>query len=439
MSGHNGPLLGTMDTGSANVGALHDMQLDYYGQRAAAASSDNAVYIYDDSSNLQRAAAVLKAHDGPVWKVSWAHPKFGANRCSVVASGGYDMKVIVWKEVTPTQWQPAYVDTSHTASVNDVSFGPWTQGLQLASASSDGTVAVHTHSTQDQQWRRLSVAAHSGGAQALSWAPAPANMNGNSVPRLATAGHDCVVKVWRLENGVCTEEVPPLPRAHGDCVRTVAWRPDDSRIIASGGWDKTVIIWSQEAEGQRWTPAFKIPMADKVEGLSWSETGGILAVAYGEGDTSLYKDANDGTYVEVGNVKEKGFEEVPNSLISLGSAQQAAPETLMVDGVRLETITPGDGKTFPKPGDSLSMHYTGKIAASGVKFDSSLDRGEPFVFIIGHGNVIKGWDIGVMRMSLGQKALLVVPSDLGYGDEGAGGVIPPKAELHFEVQLLKIN
>jgi len=81
------------------------------------------------------------------------------------------------------------------------------------------------------------------------------------------------------------------------------------------------------------------------------------------------------------------------------------------------------------------MHYTGKIASSGVKFDSSLDRGTPFEFQIGLGKVIDGWDQGVIQMSLGQKALLKVPYALGYGDEGAGGVIPPKADLLFEVEL----
>ncbi|XP_060568757.1 uncharacterized protein LOC132727328 isoform X2 [Ruditapes philippinarum] len=108
-------------------------------------------------------------------------------------------------------------------------------------------------------------------------------------------------------------------------------------------------------------------------------------------------------------------------------------------GVEVVRVSPGDGKTFPKPGDTLSMHYTGTLASNGKKFDSSVDKGRPFQFTIGVGQVIKGWDEGVMQMSLGEKAVLNISSDYGYGPQGAGGVIPPNADLKFEVQLLKIN
>ena len=79
------------------------------------------------------------------------------------------------------------------------------------------------------------------------------------------------------------------------------------------------------------------------------------------------------------------------------------------------------------------MHYVGTLAANGAKFDSSRDKGRPFQFVIGIGSVIKGWDEGVMKMSLGEKAILRISSDFGYGEHGAGGVIPPNADLIFEV------
>ena len=107
--------------------------------------------------------------------------------------------------------------------------------------------------------------------------------------------------------------------------------------------------------------------------------------------------------------------------------------------LRVEVLSPGDGVTFPKVGSTLSMHYTGTLAETGSKFDSSLDRGEPFEFQIGVGQVIKGWDEGVMKMSLGEKSKLHIPSSLGYGERGAGNAIPPNADLVFEVELLAIR
>lgn len=103
-----------------------------------------------------------------------------------------------------------------------------------------------------------------------------------------------------------------------------------------------------------------------------------------------------------------------------------------------EELSPGDNATFPTRGDTLVMHYVGKLASNGSVFDSSRDRGQPFQFTIGVGQVIKGWDEGVMRMSKGQKAVLNIPSAKGYGRAGAGGVIPPDADLIFEVELLDI-
>ncbi|KAI2493877.1 Peptidylprolyl isomerase [Fragilaria crotonensis] len=108
-------------------------------------------------------------------------------------------------------------------------------------------------------------------------------------------------------------------------------------------------------------------------------------------------------------------------------------------GVEKEIIKPGDGINFPKRGDQLTMHYTGTLANGGKQFDSSVARGKPFQFVIGIGQVITGWDEGVIKMSLGEKAILRITSDYGYGAEGAPGAIPPNADLNFEVELLAIG
>ncbi|KAL1953763.1 hypothetical protein VTO42DRAFT_2294 [Malbranchea cinnamomea] len=107
-------------------------------------------------------------------------------------------------------------------------------------------------------------------------------------------------------------------------------------------------------------------------------------------------------------------------------------------GVEIERISPGDGKTFPKKGDTVTIHYVGTLL-NGQKFDSSRDRNDPFRTQIGVGKVIKGWDEGVPQLSLGEKANLICSPDYAYGARGFPPVIPPNSTLKFEVELLKIN
>ena len=110
-------------------------------------------------------------------------------------------------------------------------------------------------------------------------------------------------------------------------------------------------------------------------------------------------------------------------------------------GLQITDTKVGTGAS-PKTGQTCVMHYTGWLyqnGAKGAKFDSSVDRGQPFEFPIGTGQVIKGWDEGVATMKVGGKRTLIIPPDLGYGARGAGGVIPPNATLIFEVELLAVK
>lgn len=110
-------------------------------------------------------------------------------------------------------------------------------------------------------------------------------------------------------------------------------------------------------------------------------------------------------------------------------------------GLEYEIIQEGTGAS-PAKGKPVTVHYTGWLdnnGQPGTKFDSSVDRGQPFTFVIGIGQVIAGWDEGVMGMKVGEKRRLTIPANLGYGARGAGRIIPPNATLIFDVELLKVG
>ena len=125
------------------------------------------------------------------------------------------------------------------------------------------------------------------------------------------------------------------------------------------------------------------------------------------------------------------------------AAPAAAPAPAVVTELVKKDTKVGEGKVAEK-GKAVSVHYTGWLydpaapGQKGKKFDSSLDRKVPFGFILGAGKVIKGWEEGVVGMKEGGARTLIIPASMGYGDRGAGGVIPPGATLLFEVELLKI-
>jgi peptidylprolyl isomerase/FKBP-type peptidyl-prolyl cis-trans isomerase FkpA len=111
-------------------------------------------------------------------------------------------------------------------------------------------------------------------------------------------------------------------------------------------------------------------------------------------------------------------------------------EDIDFEELKIETIEEGEGKEA-ESGDEVSVHYTGTLK-DGTKFDSSYDRGEPFTFVLGIGEVIQGWDQGIVGMKVGEKRNLEIPSTLGYGPDGSG-IIPPNAGLIFETELISIN
>jgi len=132
---------------------------------------------------------------------------------------------------------------------------------------------------------------------------------------------------------------------------------------------------------------------------------------------------------------------VPVAVATQASAQSAGKAMTTASGLQIIDGQVGTGAS-PKPGQTCVMHYTGWLyenGQKGKKFDSSVDRNEPFEFPIGQRRVIAGWDEGVASMKVGGKRTLIIPPALGYGARGAGGAIPPNATLMFDVELLAVK
>ena len=132
---------------------------------------------------------------------------------------------------------------------------------------------------------------------------------------------------------------------------------------------------------------------------------------------------------------------VATGVTAMSEAANAQPVTTTPSGLKIIDIKVGTGPS-PKSGQTCVMNYTGWLYENGnkgKKFDSSLDRNQPFSFPIGQHQVIAGWDEGVAPMKVGGKRTLIIPPELGYGARGAGGVIPPNATLIFDVELLSVK
>ncbi|HET9477515.1 MAG TPA: FKBP-type peptidyl-prolyl cis-trans isomerase, partial [Dehalococcoidia bacterium] len=177
------------------------------------------------------------------------------------------------------------------------------------------------------------------------------------------------------------------------------------------------------------------------EGLAGMKVGGkrrvkIPADVYGEENVSVDIIPPGATIifeVELLDIKKGQGEVAPESPPEIDG------ETITTDsGLKYIDIEEGTGIT-PATGQRVTVHYTGWLESDGSKFDSSLDGGQAFTFTIGQGNVIKGWDEGLSTMKVGGKRRLIVPADLGYGEEGYPPVIPANAVLIFDVELLDVR
>lgn len=171
--------------------------------------------------------------------------------------------------------------------------------------------------------------------------------------------------------------------------------------------------------------------------------GGVLLVALGA-VLFLFSRSSEAPAPSEMAAPDSSVEQVPaGKSASSPPPSSASPDTSdtppeTATDVKREILKEGKGDRTVKPGDTISVHYTGTLV-DGKKFDSSLDRGEPFAFTIGRGAVIAGWDEGLLGMKVGEKRKLTIPAEKGYGATGSGGVIPPNATLVFETELISIR
>ncbi|KAG2185711.1 hypothetical protein INT43_002146 [Umbelopsis isabellina] len=292
---------------------IHDAQLDYYSRRLATASSDRTIKIFDVDGDKQQLVETLKGHDGPVWQVAWAHPKFG----SILASCSYDSRVFIWKEQSGV-WTKIKEHVVHTASVNSISWAPHELGPILACASSDGKVSTLEYK-EDGSWDTTSFDAHTIGCNAVSWAPSaiPGSLvqvtggapNVNVVSRFASAGCDNLIKIWSWKEDQNSWKEEETLDGHSDWVRDVSWAPNiglPKSYLASCSQDKTVLIWTQDTPTSKWVKKSlrqeKFP--DVVWRVSWSLSGNILAVSSGDNKVTLWKENLSGDWECVSELEE---------------------------------------------------------------------------------------------------------------------------------------
>lgn len=302
-AGNNQPTpLCSVDTQHDDM--IHDAQLDYYSEKLATCSSDRTVKIYDVNGESYQQTAILTNHEGPVWQVAWAHPKFDV----ILASCGYDGKVMIQREQAPGNWTKIHEYTHHKSSVNSLAFAPYELGLVLACASSDGKISVLEHQ-DDGSWQARQFVDTNLGCNAVSWAPSSGpgakTPEGKGIKRLVTGSCDNNVKIW-AENPNTMEWVQENMASegvkHSDWVRDVAWAPSTGlpcNIIASCSEDKKVLIWTQTDANAGWTSTVLHTFDCPVWRVSWSITGNVLAVSSGDHKVTLWKQALDGDWNQI--------------------------------------------------------------------------------------------------------------------------------------------
>lgn len=298
---------------------IHDAQLDFYGKRLATCSSDKTVKIFDVDATTQQQTLVreLRGHEGPVWEVAWAHPKFGG----ILASCSYDRKVIIWKETT-SGWENVHEHREHKSSVNSIAWAPHESGeLLLACGSSDGQISVISPSTDGSGlWTCTLINAHDRGVTSVSWAPAQAaglaeseSSSTGALLQLVSGGCDKLVKVWTRDAGAREWSGARIGDEHADWVRDVAWAPglglSAGGLVASCSQAGELYVWQRESDSAMSSAAWTRKQLARFDGVpvwrvSWSVAGNILAVSSADNKVTLWKEGLDGNWERVSEMND---------------------------------------------------------------------------------------------------------------------------------------
>ena len=288
--------------GNAHDDLIHDAVLDYYGRRLATCSLDKTIKVFEVDGENYKLASTLFHHEGPVWQVAWAHPKFGL----ILALCSYDGKALIWKQQPQNrEWQVIAEHTVHQASVNLVLWAPHELAAVLLCTLSDGRVLV-VDFNEDGTTLSVVFDAHAIGVNSALWAPV-SDVKDKLARRFVTCGSDNLAKIWRFDPTADKYVQEATLQGHSDWVRDVAWLPSNlvKQYIATASQDRTVLIWSPDAQGN-WQKQLltEEPFPDVCWRCSWSLLGNILAVSGGDNKVSLWKENFQGKWELAGQVDQ---------------------------------------------------------------------------------------------------------------------------------------
>lgn len=291
------------------------MKFNFYGDRMATCSSDKTIRIYskdERTEQFEETAVLDKGHEGPVWELSWSHPKFG----NLLASCSFDRSVVIWKELPTThEWTVVYKYVGHAFSVNCVAWAPFEYGPLLACGSADGYLSVLSWSDKDDKWTHTKIHVEgSGGINAVSWGPPPIEDSflisgdpGNKLtiydsPKFVVGSCDGSVRIYESEDSGGRWAQTHQVGTHGDWVRDVAWAPctyETRSMIASCSQACNVYIWTKSSynnEHEKWKQTLLNKFSEPVWRVTWSECGSTLAVACSDNKITLWKESPDGSW-----------------------------------------------------------------------------------------------------------------------------------------------